>query len=83
MITSWFMSAGDYRPRRSLLLTQIVPAHLIPLSHVTLREQGATSTSSAGGFEYGLADGFAGTPTAGTCGSEIQTTIMFGFRIRI
>jgi predicted porin len=31
----------------------------------------------------GLANGFAGTPKAGTSGSENQTTVMFGFRIRI
>lgn len=31
----------------------------------------------------GLANGFKGTPTAGTSGSENSTTIMFGFRIRI
>jgi predicted porin len=31
----------------------------------------------------GLANGFAGTPTSGTSGSENQTTIMIGFRIRI
>ena len=31
----------------------------------------------------GLANGFKGTPAAGTSGSENQTTIMFGFRIRI
>ena len=31
----------------------------------------------------GLANGFKGTPTSGTSGSENQTTIMIGFRIRI
>jgi predicted porin len=31
----------------------------------------------------GLAAGFPGTPAAGTSGSENQTTVMFGFRIRI
>jgi hypothetical protein len=31
----------------------------------------------------GLANGFPGTPTSGTSGSENQTTIMVGFRIRI
>jgi predicted porin len=31
----------------------------------------------------GLANGFAGTPKAGTSGSENQTTIMIGFRIKI
>jgi len=31
----------------------------------------------------GLANGFKGTPAAGTSGSENQTTLMFGFRIRI
>ena len=31
----------------------------------------------------GLANGFEGTPKSGTSGSENQTTIMIGFRIRI
>lgn len=31
----------------------------------------------------GLANGFKGTPTSGTSGSENQTTVMIGFRIRI
>ena len=41
-----------------------------------------------GGVNYsevtnGLANGFKGTPASGTAGSENQTTLMFGFRIRI
>jgi predicted porin len=40
-----------------------------------------------GGVNYsevqdGLANGFAGTPKAGTSGSEDQTTVMFGFRVK-
>jgi predicted porin len=65
------LCSGDFN-EASLVLDYVLNKHYDAYAGVNYSE-----------VTNGLASGFKGTPASGTSGSENQTTIMFGFRIRI